>query len=218
MQLEEILTLCEQENGAKFLFEEETLVIYANQIQKMAFAKDLKVFEVFSVLNIFHEISLSSTGYTNCATTDLSKNVIGTTSGAIGSLEDYNNLARLWHVHVTSGTFIEGEQVTIQTGTGIGTIDDSVDIYKGPYSTANLDIPCRKLKGVSSVTDSQIFGGDDQDVENDYGMIRTFDMQRDFWTLGRVNQVSKTFTFINTPVLTEGYYRWVYYRGAPTIA
>src|SRR5690606_29906305 len=143
--------------------------------------------------------------------------------GATAYLKSYNNSTKVWIVDPIDGDFTEDEAVTIQAGKGAGTLEEQ-EVHKGPYSIDSLiakdeeGIPCRKVIGVTSVTDEQIYGSSSiDDSEGDYGMQRIKDLQRDFWELGRINYLRKTFTFVSTPSTTDEHYRWVYFRAAPDI-
>ena len=64
------------------------------------------------------------TGYVNAVPSDIGKTVVGGTSGHTGVLLDYDNTHRFWWVRVTNAGqyFQDGETLTIQGGTGSGTI------------------------------------------------------------------------------------------------
>lgn len=140
MTITEIITLAEQENGARYQISQTVLLQYLDTIQKIAFSKDLKAFQYW------------------------------------------------------------GAYLTINAGVG-------------PYSFPTT-VPVRKMIGVTSVTDAEIFGETARYVSDndDYGLDLTTSHERSFYEIGRIDPFARTFTFTNTPVSTANYYRWVYYR------
>lgn len=60
-------------------------------------------------------------GYVPAVAGDIGKTVVGATTGATGTLLDYDNTNRYWRVQVTSGTFSVSEAISITAGTGAGT-------------------------------------------------------------------------------------------------
>lgn len=144
MTLDEIVTQAEREYGARFSVKRAQIVKFADQIQKIAFNRDLDVFIQYAV-------------YMTGLTTSL-----------------------------------------------------------GPYAFPTVP-PCRKLIGVTSVTDEQLLGDAMRFSISDYGVdLNGYDERRMF-VKGRVDAIARTFTFLVAPETTANFYRWIYYRRAPTI-
>lgn len=220
MTLTEIVDLCEKEYGNRFQVKRADVIKLLDQIQKIAFNRDLQAFLQWSVyLTVYRTIEFISSGYTSAVTADIGRTCVGVTSGATGTIISYDNTTRIWVVNVSSGNFRVNEQVNITAGTGEGQLiaADAELGYIGPYAFPT-STPVRKLLGLTKVTDRQYFGDRvGNDSAYDYGLLLNyFDERREF-TPGRIDIFARTFTFIETPETDDDTYRWIYYRRAPTI-
>jgi hypothetical protein len=223
------IDICEQQNGARYLIDRTTILLYHNIIQKEAYNRDLGAFLVWdNTILVKREMTFSSTGYTSAISGDITKTVVGDDSGATGTLVSYNNTTRVWIVTPVSGTFTATEAVTITTGTGAGT-QESNEGYKGPYSISSSTKPCRKIYGVTTLSDGQLMNGAPIGQNfttllgrgvDDYGQSKSSNSPIygfTTWMNGRIDNLNNTFTFLTAPVDTSEYYRLVYYMDAPTI-
>jgi hypothetical protein len=220
MTLTEIVDLCEKEYGNRFQVKRSDVIKLLDQIQKIAFNRDMAAFLQWGVyLTVYRTIDFISTGYTSAVSGDIGLPVVGVTSGATGTLISYDNTERRWVVNVSSGTFAVNEQVNITGGTGEGQLvaADAELGYIGPYAFPTT-IPVRKLLGLTKVTDRQYFGDRmGTDEAYDYGLLLNYFDERKEFAAGRIDIFGRTFTFIEPPVTDAETYRWIYYRRAPTI-
>lgn len=228
LNVEKTIDLCAQQYQARFAIDRNTILLFLNIVQKMILEKDISAFLVWDDYIVIKRVfTFSSTGYTNAVLGDVGKTVIGTTSGATGTLDSYDNDTMAWLVTPVSGTFLETEDVTIDTGTGAGTLTSVVG-YRGPYTANSDNKPIRKIFGVTSLRDDQLFGyvppwafsSLETQGFTDYGLFKTSYssiMQKFTYISGRINNLDNTFKFVADPVLTEDYYRMVYYQDAPEI-
>jgi hypothetical protein len=86
-------------------------------------------------------ITLSSTGYTNCVASDITKQVKDD-GVEIGALLAYNNTTRKWWVRTTQ-TVVNGSAMTITGGTGAGTSsafdNTGEDIFSNLYTLGTIE-------------------------------------------------------------------------------
>lgn len=80
-------------------------------------------------------LNFASGGYTNAVAGDLYKVV--TNGTATGVLLDYDNTQRKWWIRLVSGTFANGNSITITSGTGAGTLLSSSGVLTGEDLFAN---------------------------------------------------------------------------------
>jgi hypothetical protein len=68
-------------------------------------------------------LTFQASGYTNCVSSDITKPVVGGTTGDTGQLLFYNNTLRKWWVRsdAADDDFPQSESITITGGTGAGT-------------------------------------------------------------------------------------------------
>ncbi len=86
----------------------------------------------------------------------------------------------------------------------------------GPYAFPTVP-PCRKLVGVTRLTDDQLLGDALRFTLSDCGLdLNDYDERRMF-EKGRIDAIARTFKFLTTPDSAANTYRWIYYRRAPTI-
>lgn len=104
----------------------------------------------------YKNLTIQSSGYTSAISTDIGKTVTGGTSGATGTLKDYDNTARIWCVLPVNGTpFQHGEALTIGSGTGAGTIGRRmirIALVAGFTACVSTDISKTVTGGTSSAT------------------------------------------------------------------
>lgn len=199
----------------------EQVTVIMDAAQRMAFDYDAEAFLVWSEnLTPQYYLEFVSAGYVSAVIGDIGKTVVQGSN--TGTLISYNNTTRKWLLSTTS-TFTDSGTVTITTGTGAGTLLSTASQtgYKGPYSVPT-DPAVRKLWGVTTETDTRIFGSDDATVfpMQDFDFLpRLFDPTK-FFKAGRENGLDRTFTFVDDPALpsTLTVYRWVYWRDAPTLS
>jgi len=86
----------------------------------------------------------------------------------------------------------------------------------GPYPWPTT-IPVRNMLGVTRVTDLQLLGNNQRVGTTDYGMTLNDFNERNMYEAGRQDVFAKTFTFTVEPITEANFYRWIYYRRAPTI-
>ena len=86
-------------------------------------------------------ITLSSSGYTNCVPSDITKQVKDD-GVEIGALLAYNNTTRKWWVRTTQ-TVVNGSAMTITAGTGAGTSSDfdntGDDLFANLYTLGTIE-------------------------------------------------------------------------------
>jgi hypothetical protein len=203
----------------RFKMHPDQVILIMDSAQRMAFDYNSQSFLSWSnTLAPQFYLYFVSAGYVNAISGDVGKAVVGASSGATGTLVSYDNTARSWLISTTSN-FTNGEAITITTGTGAGTLlsSNSQIGYVGPYS-APTSPPVRKIWGVTAETDGRIFGTEFPVIYpmNDFDFLpRLFDPSH-FFKPGREDNLAKTFTFAQAPVLALTY-RWVYWRDAKTI-
>lgn len=225
MTLQEIQNLAHAEYGNRYQITPAQFLRYYNIVQAMAFDQDLEAFKDYSnTLTILTQLNVSAFSAAPVAG-DVTRTVVGTTSGHTGTLRYYENGTRkILAVELTDPDedFQDGEAFTITGGTGAGTLEssDSVETYKGPYDLPSSPL-CRKLLGVTKRTDAQLFGVEVTTTGDDYGMATSPSLEK-IWERGRVSYrgTTRTFTFIEIPEIdTENaVYRWVYFVRPPVIA
>lgn len=195
------------------------IVLIMDAVQRLAFDENMKAFQVWDEVLTTYDVLTFGATYTNAVAGDLGKTVVGTTSGAEGTLISYDNTAKEWVISTTED-FTDGEAVTITTGTGAGTTDADYPQagYVGPYAFPTTPA-VRKFLGVTAVTDRAILGIDPVYTSDadDYGLYLDTFMASRMFKPGRADEVGLTFTFAESP--THGTtYRWIYWREAPSIA
>lgn len=84
----------------------------------------------------WRQLNFQAAGYTSAVAGDIGKRVTGGTSGALGWLKGYDNALRRWMIQLISGTFQNGESVTLAStsetpvaGTGTGTLNAADTSY-----------------------------------------------------------------------------------------
>ena len=197
----------------------DQIIILMDAAQKMAFDQDMKQFLVWTEdLTIYSTIEFLSTGYTSAVAGDIGKAVVGGTSATSGVLVSYDNSTRIWVVNTTND-YTNSEHITITAGTGAGTlIATSAQLgYVGPYD-APTDPVCRKIWGVTTATDTNIFGLTDLTTfpMDDFDFLPNNFNPNAFFKPGREDNIGKTFIFAQNPGL-DTTYRWVYWRDAQDI-
>jgi len=197
----------------------EQILVIIDTVQKMAFDYDAIEFKTLQDLYTYQLLEFEAADFT------LGDAVVGTTvtsTGATGTIvaiigADWNTNSGL--VVDTDDTYASA----VSFGTGSGTLLSQAT-WKGPYD-APTDPPVRKIHGIISVTDADIYGTypTTEAQTDDYGIpINGFFPDRLFIP-GRVNNLEKQFTFSSPPtattgvVATEPHYRWWYWRTAPDI-
>ncbi|MEL6853523.1 MAG: hypothetical protein AAFO83_00270 [Cyanobacteria bacterium J06607_13] len=89
-------------------------------------------------------LEFAAAGYTNAVgewsgtTGDLG--LVVTNGTATGKLLDYDNTERKWWIRITSGTFADGDSITITGGTGAGTLLTPDGVDTGEEGAANLGL------------------------------------------------------------------------------
>jgi hypothetical protein len=82
---------------------------------------------VIKVATEQRKLVLNAAGYVNCVAGDIGKTVVGADTGDTGTLVDYNNATRIWHVlrdDPTDDQFDDvNEAISITGGTGAGTMN-----------------------------------------------------------------------------------------------
>lgn len=197
----------------------DQIVLIMNAVQKLAFDENMKAFQVWDeTLTTYDVLTFVSSGYTNAINGDIGDTVVGTTSGAEGTLISFNNTTRKWVISTTED-FTDGEAVTITSGTGAGTTDTDTPQagYVGPY-TFPTSPAVRKFLGVTTVTDRAMLGIDPVYTSDadDYGLYLDSFMASRMFKPGRPDEIGLTFTFAESPSHGTAY-RWIYWREAPTI-
>jgi hypothetical protein len=206
----------------RFKLHPAQITVLMDSAQRYAFDYDCPAFLYWgATLTPKYYIEFLASGYISAVVGDIGKTVVGSTSGATGTLVSYNNTTRKWLL-TTSSTWTNGEAVTITTGTGAGSLIASAAQtgYTGSYAYPTT-IPVRKLWGVTAEPDTRIFGSDTTTTfpMNDFDFVpQTFDPKALFKP-GRKDDLGQTFTFIDAPALpsTTNSLRWVYWRNPPTI-
>lgn len=206
----------------RFQLHPANIIVLLDSAQRYAYDYDAPAFLYWSeTLTPKYYIEFLSAGYTSAIAGDITKTVVGATSGATGTLVSYNNTTRKWLL-TTSDTWTDGEAVTITTGTGAGSLIAAAAQtgYVGSYAYPTT-VPVRKLWGVTAEPDTRIFGSDTTTTfpMNDFDFVpRTYNPKQIFKP-GRKDDIGATFTFIDSPALpsTTNSYRWVYWRNPPAI-
>lgn len=228
MTLSQIVNLAASDLGMRYQLSREQIVSFIDLIQKMALAEDLDNFMWWDAnLTILQEIAFDSAGYIACADSDIGLPVV---EGAnTGTLRYFNNSTRKWAVE-SSSTFTASGAVTITGGTGAGTLLSASQqaVYRGPYSFPNYtgesattftqdasNPRCRKLLGITVVTDQQLFGSNTL-TPSDYGFSMVGFNERTMFQQIRLDFLGRKLRFIADPDVTTTY-RWAYWRAPETI-
>jgi hypothetical protein len=212
--------------GSRFQNSTNLVLQYLDTVQKVAFNRDMRNFLWWNdYLTINTDVVLSSSGYTNFVAGDVGKTLSSGT--ATGTIIAYNNTTKTVQVTVLTGTTFSGA-ITTLTGTGAGTFSSQA-VSKGPYSWATLtpsfgsltpftaNAGVRKMLGVTTATDSQLYGQTDLALLNDYNFILgTYDKRAIFQIVTKYD-MQKVIFFVDTPDTTANLYRWVYYIRPPTL-
>ncbi len=197
----------------------DDLRAYLDFLQKFAFKKDLPALIVRANMDIYHELAVASFSASPVAG-DVGKTIVGTTSGAQGTLKSYDGDS-LVVLKTSAANFANAENFTTSGGTGAGTFSTPAQsVFKGPYAFPTAT-PVRKLIGITRLTDRQILGIDEIQPSQDYGMIRDAGDPRAQYLSVLRDEVQGTITFPADPEASAAAdgspYRWVYYQEAPTI-
>jgi hypothetical protein len=212
--------------GSRFQNSTTLVLQYLDTVQKVAFNRDMRNFMSWQdYLTIYTDVFLSSSGYTNFVASDVGK--VLSSSSATGTIISYNNSRHSVQVSLLTGTTFSGA-ITTATGTGAGTFS-SQEVSKGPYSWANLtpgfgsltpyteNAGVRRMLGVTTATDSELYGQNNLALLNDYSFVLgTFD-KRSIFEIVTKYDLQKLLFFVDTPQTDENYYRWVYYIRPPTL-
>jgi len=250
--LADIVLLAHQQYGIRFQLTQQQLVDFVNMIQFIAYNQDMKAFENWDQRLVLGQdvfLETDSGSYTSPVASDIGKNVSGSVSGVIGKLLNYKTKNRIhqWIVEPPDGggndiAGIDGETLTIVTGTGTGKAVTGQDylVSLGPYPiplAADGAMPFRKFIGITQLSDQQRFQLPPSSGFNgydDYGYLlngipnsrhsnwpTVFDVFNREVTLKSttrptIDQTEETYgpsaTTLNTSKL-----RWIYYINPPTI-
>lgn len=225
MTLQEMVTAVQGALGSRFQNSTTQVLQYLDTVQKVAFNRDMRSFMWWNdYLTIYTDVVLSSSGYTNFVNGDVGKVLSGTATGTIIS---FNNSLYTVQVAILTGTTFSGA-ITTTAGTGAGTFS-SQSVSKGPYSWATLapsfgsltaytaNGGVRRMLGVTIATEAELYSDSDLALINDYNFIlNTFDKRAIFQIVHKYD-MQKCLFFVDAPVVTAGYYRWVYYIRPPTL-
>lgn len=208
--------------NSRYKLAPDQIVLIIDMVNKLAVDQDMGAFKYWdNELTVWSEITLDSSGYTNCIASDIGKAVVGGVSGTTGLLKAYNNTTRKWAV-ATTDDFTAEEAITITAGTGAGDLEDEdyQEGYKGPYAFPTSP-PVRKMVGITTFSDPRLFGTQYTYLSerDDYGVILPEYDERKFYSPARIDRFAQTYTFISAPSLDSDTttYRWVYFRGADDI-
>ena len=213
MTLVQISSLINREH--RFKLHPDQYALFLDAAQKLAFDEDLVNFKNFLTLTIHHQLNYASAATAPDAN-DIGQTATGQTSGATGVVVGYDT----GYIYISSpGTFTTGEQVTAPTGLDITLEASSFQVgYKGPYSYPT-STPVRKMIGVTTVTNGQIFGFAPSLTDYDPGISMDDYDPRKFYQPGTVDEVTRTYTFANNPSTASTVsHRWHFFRDAPTIS
>lgn len=250
--LSSIVLLAHQQYGIRFQLTQQQLVDFVNMIQFIAYNQDFGAFENWDQTLLLGQdafLETDSGSYTAPISTDIGNNVTGTTSGVVGKLINFitENRVNKWIVEPPDGgpnfTLTAGETLTIVAGsaaTGVVAQGQSYLVSFGPYpilKAADGYPPFRKLRGITQLTDEQLFNLPPNTSFNgfdDYGILLNGlpDSRHRFYTIRydilrkqvtlksstslTIDQTTETFgpagATINTSKL-----RWVYYINPPTV-
>ena len=201
----------------------EQILVLIDSAQKMALDYDALQFKTWQDLYPYQLIECVSSDFS------IGNAVAGTTISAAGGgsgtiisviTTDWNNLPG-FVVGVTGTNYTFTGALTF--GTGSGTLS-AMSTWKGPYDVPTSP-PCRKIHGIISVTDADIYGTypTTESLIDDYGIPINGYFPDKLFIPGRVNNIEKQFTFSSPPtattgvITTEPHYRWVYWRTAQDI-
>jgi hypothetical protein len=225
MTLVEMVTAVQGAFGARFQVSNALVLQYLDTVQKVAFNRDMKAFLwTQDYLTVYQDVVLSSSGYTSFVAADVGRTLTGTTG--TGTIISYNNALFTVQVSTTGATFTGA--ITTSGGTGAGTFS-SQSVSEGPYSWASLaptlgsltpftsPAGVRRMLGVTSATDIEIYGQNPTVLTRDYGFMYPVFDERAAFEVVRKYDMQKALYFINTPSTTANTYRWVYYIRPPTI-
>jgi hypothetical protein len=226
MTLQEMVTAVQGAFGSRFQNSTSQVLQFLDTVQKVAFNRDMRSFMWWNdYLTINTDVVLSASGYTNFVAGDVGKTLSSGT--ATGTIIAYNNTTKTVQVTVLTGTTFSGA-ITTLTGTGAGTFSSQA-VSKGPYSWASLtpsfgsltpftaNACVRRMLGVTTATDSQLYGQTDLALLNDYNFILgTYDKRAIFQIVTKYD-MQKVIFFVDTPDTTANLYRWVYYIRPPTL-
>lgn len=231
MTLQEISSWLNQ--ALRFKLNEAQITLLLNETHKLACDQNVLTFTYWdNYLTTYQELILDSSGYTNAVPGDVGLPVVGGASSSTGTLISYDNSTYTWVIS-TEDSFQEGEAVAITGGTGAGNLTSGSTFQQGhlgPYAWPTSP-PVRKMNGVSSVSDGQIFGKEADIIypdgtynpdhislrtTDDYGLIFNQFNERYFYLPARIDVFARTLTLINRPSLGVTP-RWVYYRQPETI-
>lgn len=225
MTLQEMVTAVQGALGSRFQNSTTQVLQYLDTVQKVAFNRDMRNFMWWNdYLTIYTDVVLSSSGYTNFVAGDVGKVLSGTATGTIIS---FNNSKYTVQVAILTGTTFSGA-ITTTAGTGAGTFSSQATSL-GPYSWATLapsfgsltaytaNGSVRRMLGVTIATEAELYSDSDLALINDYNFIlNTFDKRAIFQIVHKYD-MQKCLFFVDAPVVTTGYYRWVYYIRPPTL-
>lgn len=223
MKLAEMVTAVQGSMGSRFQNSITLVLQYLDTVQKVAFNRDMRAFMWWqNYLTIYTDVVLSTSG-TAFAASDVGK--VLSCATATGTIISYNG--RTFQVSILTGTTFSGA-VTVLSGSGAGTFVSQA-ISKGPYSWNGI-VPLlgsltpftsfagvRRMLGVTTATDSQLYGETNIALIQDYNFaFGEFD-KRAIFEIVRKYDIQKALFFIDTPISTTNTYRWVYYIRPPTI-
>jgi hypothetical protein len=228
MTLQEMVTAVQGAFGSRFQDSTSLVLQYLDTVQKVALNRDMRNFMWWNdYLTINTAVVLSASGFTSWVAGDVGK--VLSSGTATGTIISYNNTTRTAQVTVLTGTTFSGA-VTTTAGTGGGTFSSQA-VSKGPYSWASLtpnfgsltpysssgSAGVRRMLGVTTATDSELYGETNLALLNDYNFILgTYDKRAIFEIVTKYD-MQKVLFFVDTPDTTENLYRWVYYIRPPTL-
>jgi len=255
--LSSIITLALQQMGSRFQVSVEQLVAFANTIQYIAYNKDVDAFVEYEqevILGYDIYLNFNNATYTEPINSDITLEVVGNTVGEIGTLLNYGTLNRSnkWIVAPVNGittipTIPAGEIISLSGAgvdasfaTGVVSPNQSFEVSNGPYRMPDAifgNPACRKLIGITKVTDAQKFGtspGGDSTGYNDYGMYLNstpgrhqnypyqFNIEKQEVTLvastpPEITIVSDGSKLPGGEGITTSKLRWIYYKNPPPI-
>lgn len=228
MTLQEMVTAVQGAFGSRFQNSTALVLQYLDTVQKVALNRDMRNFMWWNdYLTIYTDVFLSASGYTDFVAGDVGK--VLTSSTATGTIISHNNSKHSVQVALLTGTEFSGA-ITTASGTGAGTFSSQA-VSKGPYSWAGLtptfgsltpytasgSAGVRRMLGVTTATDAELYGQTNLALINDYNFILgTFDKRATFEVVTKYD-LQKVLFFVDTPETTVNLYRWVYYIRPPTL-
>ena len=228
MNLTEVASLINQ--NLRFKVETDQMSKIIDVAQKLAFNTDLELFKVYKTITLYTEVPVLESGFT-VVEDDIGTTVTQATSGFTGTLRGYFNDSTnsRWSLVIerdnSSDDWNAANYAITNTLSLAATSDSTKDQadatdFQGPYPFPTSP-PVRKMWGITTVTDEQIFGSQYIYVSDrdDYGLLLSDFDERRFLQPARVDPFKGWITIKQNVSIDadDNKYRFVYWRNPETI-